>query len=107
MTRLEKLIGTEIYLQLIQAHKKLLKEGNKEKIEYFKALIKGCIKRWSSEGDKSGYIPMREFLTNGGYQGKTFYEYTQDSYAKYSSRENKEEHIIYDYPTHELMKEIL
>ena len=50
---------------------------------------------------------MRRFLTNGGYEEKTFYEYTQFSYARYINKENKEEHTIYGYPTHELMKEIL
>jgi hypothetical protein len=108
MKRIQKILGNdEIYTSLVDCYKKLLAEGNKEKIEYFKALIKGCVKKWSSKGDNYGYIPMRRFLTDGGYDGRTFYEYTQESYAKYSSREDKEGHIIYGYPTHELMKEIL
>lgn len=108
MKRIHKILGNdEIYTGLVDCYKKLLADGNKEKIEYFKALIKGCVKRWSSKEDKGGYIPMRRFLTNGGREGRTFYEYTQDSYAKYSSREDKEGHVIYGYPTHELMKEIL
>ena len=109
MKRIHKILGNdEIYTNLVDCYKKLLKEGNKEKVEYFKALIKGCVKRWRSEGNKGGYIPMRRFLTNGGREGRTtFYEYTQDSYARYSDRENKEKHTIYGYLTHELMKEIL
>ena len=108
MKRIHKILGNdEIYTSLVDCYKKLLADGNKEKIEYFKALIKGCVKRWSSKGDKGGYIPMRRFLTNGGYEEKNFYEYTQFSYARYINKENKEEHTIYGYPTHELMKEIL
>jgi hypothetical protein len=108
MKRIQKILGNdEIYTGLVDCYKKLLVEGNKEKIEYFKALVKGCVKKWSSKGDKGGYIPMREFLTNGGYQGKNFYEYTEDSYERYSSKKNKDRHTIYGYPTHELMKEIL
>lgn len=108
MKRIHKILGNdEIYTNLVDCYKKLLKEGNKEKIEYFKALIKGCVKKCGSKEYTSGYIPMRRFLTNGGYEGRTFYEYTQDSYARYSDTENKEKHTIYGYPTHELMKEIL
>ena len=44
MKRIQKILGNdEIYTSLVDCYKKLLKEGNKEKIEYFKALIKGCV----------------------------------------------------------------
>lgn len=107
MKRIHKILGNdEIYTGLVDCYKKLLADDNKEKIEYFKALIKGCVKRWSSNGDKGGYIPMRQFLKGDCHPN--FLEYTNVSYDRYLERKEKGlPHTIYGYPTHELMKEIL
>lgn len=105
--RLKKIVGDDIYAGLIDCYKKLLAEGNKDKIHYFKALVHGCVKKWSYDAKYTqthGFVPMKEFLR--GNRHNDFYSYVQYSYSLYKNGFLGDKHTIYGYPTKELMKEI-
>lgn len=109
MKRIQKFVGDDIYAGLIDCYKKLLAEGNKDKIQYFKALVHGCVRKWSEDDKRAnrqnGFVPLRTFLRGNGQ--KDFLSYVEQSYFSYSSNYLGSHHTIYGYPTNELLKEIL
>ena len=102
-------IGNKIHDHLLWCYKELLKEGDKEQIVYFKALVYGCFKKWF-HGDgtnKEGYVPYESWLM--GYDHKTFLDYVHTSYHAYKNKKGEELrlHTIYGYPTTKMKESIL
>ena len=105
MTRLEKIINNPtIYNHIITTYKTLLKEGNKQKIEYFKALIKGCINKNHFEGGNPAYLSIKDFLWETC--NHDFLKYTNESYYNFLNKNDSFPFMIYGYKTKTLLKTI-
>ena len=105
MTRLEKIINNPIiYDHIITTYKTLLKEGNKQKIDFFKALIKGCINKNYFEGGEPSFLSIKEFLWERC--NHDFLKYTNESYDRFLNKKRFFPFIIYGYKTKTLLKTI-